>query len=380
MPKIQKMARRVVGGALYVLSVFLFFEISARGFLAADFVFDAVVGAREEDSSERLAWIKRHAAQGKFANLYAFDTYDSLRGWALMPNVRNMTVFGDRILNTNSKGLRGNLEFSYLRHPGEKRIVVLGDSYTFGDEVSDDETFTYKLSRLLPDTEVLNLGVHGYGHDQMLLYLKQEGIKYQPDVVLIGFVWFDMYRNLRSFISFAKPQYVLRGSDLQLKNVPVPNPQTVLDREVYRSKALDLGVMLLSRLRAKLGLDRKRAETITIALFDELVKVTRSIGAVPVFVYFPVLDEIANRHPGMTANERFLLSYCERRQVSCLFLRDRFLQEQHEGAQYNIRGHWHADAHAAAARRIGEYLEANDLLGRSRRIRGAVPEGPIAIR
>ena len=374
------MARRVVGGALYVLSVFLFFEISARGFLAADFVFDAVVGAREEDSSERLAWIKRHAAQGKFANLYAFDTYDSLRGWALMPNVRNMTVFGDRILNTNSKGLRGNLEFSYLRHPGEKRIVVLGDSYTFGDEVSDDETFTYKLSRLLPDTEVLNLGVHGYGHDQMLLYLKQEGIKYQPDVVLIGFVWFDMYRNLRSFISFAKPQYVLRGSDLQLKNVPVPNPQTVLDREVYRSKALDLGVMLLSRLRAKLGLDRKRAETITIALFDELVKVTRSIGAVPVFVYFPVLDEIANRHPGMTANERFLLSYCERRQVSCLFLRDRFLQEQHEGAQYNIRGHWHADAHAAAARRIGEYLEANDLLGRSRRIRGAVPEGPIAIR
>jgi len=374
MPKNQKMARRIVGGAVYVLCVFLFFEISARGFLAADFLFDAVVGAREDDSSERLAWIKRHAAQGKFAKLYAFDTFDSIRGWALTPNLRNMTVFGDRILNTNSKGLRGSLEFNYARHPRVKRVIALGDSFTFGADVSDDETFTYTLARLLPDTEVLNLGVHGYGHDQMLLYLKQEGIKYQPDVVLLGFVWFDMYRNLRTFMSFAKPQYVLRGSNLRLENVPVPNPQTVLDREVYRSKALDLGVILLSRLRAKLGLDRKKAETITVALFDELVKVTRAIGAVPVFVYFPVLDEIANRDPGMTPNESFLHFYCERRQVSCLFLRDRFLQEQDMGARYYTRGHWPANIHAAAARLIGQYLQENNLLERPQQAKGAIPE------
>src|SRR5262245_7651568 len=113
MPKIKKMARGTVGAAAYVLCVLLFVEISARGFLAVDFLFDAVVGARDDDSSERLAWIRRHTIQGKFANLDGYDTYDSIRGWALMPNVRNMTVFGDRILNTNSKGLRGSVEFNY---------------------------------------------------------------------------------------------------------------------------------------------------------------------------------------------------------------------------------------------------------------------------
>jgi len=137
---------------------------------------------------------------------------------------------------------------------------------------------------------------------------------------------------------------------------------------------LDLGVILLSRLRAKLGLDRKKAETITVALFDELVKVTRAIGAVPVFVYFPVLDEIANRDPGMTPNERFLHFYCERRQVSCLFLRDRFLQAQDMGARYDTRGHWPANIHAAAARLIGQYLQENNLLERPQQAKGAIPE------
>src|SRR5262245_16867203 len=267
MPKI-KLPRRIACGAIYALCVFLFVESSARGLLALDFVFDAIVGAQEDDSSERLAWVRRHVVQGKFATLYGFDIYDPIRGWAARPNVRNITVFGDRFLNTNSKGLRGSLEFDYARRPGVKRVLALGDSYTFGDGVSDDETFAYALSRLLPDTEVLNLGVHGYGHDQMLLYLKQEGIKYRPDVVLLGFVWFDMYRNLRTFNSFSKPRYVLRGTELRLENVPVPDPQTFLDNEAYRSKALDLGVILLGRLRARLGLGRSSAETITVALFD----------------------------------------------------------------------------------------------------------------
>ena len=44
---------------------------------------------------------------------------------------------------------------------GVMRVLVFGDSLTFGDEVTDDETYVAHLQTMLPGTEVLNLGVHG---------------------------------------------------------------------------------------------------------------------------------------------------------------------------------------------------------------------------
>ncbi len=55
--------------------------------------------------------------------------------------------------------------------------MVLADSFTFGDEVSDDETYSSYLQQALPGAENINLGVHGYGHDQMLILLMEDGIK-----------------------------------------------------------------------------------------------------------------------------------------------------------------------------------------------------------
>jgi hypothetical protein len=43
---------------------------------------------------------------------------------------------------------------------------------------------------MLPHTEVINMGVHGYGHDQMLILFGEEGVKYEPDIVILGFLRF----------------------------------------------------------------------------------------------------------------------------------------------------------------------------------------------
>ena len=92
----------------------------------------------------------------------------------------------------NSRGLRGKRDFPYTKNKNKVRILILGDSFTFGDEVSDDETYSARLQAMLPHTEIINMGVHGYGHDQMLILLKEEGIKYQPDIVILGFLALDM--------------------------------------------------------------------------------------------------------------------------------------------------------------------------------------------
>jgi hypothetical protein len=116
--------------------------------------------------------------------------------------------------------------------------LILGDSFTFGDEVSDDETYAFYLQQMLPQAEVINMGVHGYGHDQMLILLREEGIKYEPDIVIVGFLALDMSRNLLSFRDFAKPRYVLEKGKLRLTGTPIPRPEEILKWDWARPRVV----------------------------------------------------------------------------------------------------------------------------------------------
>jgi lysophospholipase L1-like esterase len=78
------------------------------------------------------------------------------------------------------------------------RIVVLGDSVTFGRGVPLEGTYAKLLEERLNREEpgglryeVLNLGVSGYNSRQQLEFYKTKGRKYEPDLILIGFVLND---------------------------------------------------------------------------------------------------------------------------------------------------------------------------------------------
>ncbi len=66
----------------------------------------------------------------------------------------------------NSKGLRGE-EIDYLRNPSH-RILCLGDSFTFGFGVEEQESWPARLQQQLTAgsatvVEVINAGVMGWG-------------------------------------------------------------------------------------------------------------------------------------------------------------------------------------------------------------------------
>src|SRR5262245_37250811 len=206
--------RRALAVAAYLFGLVCFLEVAARLAFAVPALFHRFEGP--DPASWRLEWVKRHAeGGGRYAGI---DAFSPTRGWALREGLRDLPAFG-HLVSSNSQGLRGTREFAYERTPGVPRIVVLGDSFTFGEEVSDDETYSRRLEALLPGSEVLNLGVHGYGQDQMLIYLREEGVRYGPDVVLLGFIAEDMDRNLLAFRDFAKPHFVLDGGTLALRGV-----------------------------------------------------------------------------------------------------------------------------------------------------------------
>ena len=89
----------------------------------------------------------------------------------------------------NALGLRGP-ERGYAKPDGVRRLLVLGDSFTEAAQVAEQESAVGRLEAALnargPERyEVLNAGVGGWGTGQQLVYLREEGYRYQPDLVLV---------------------------------------------------------------------------------------------------------------------------------------------------------------------------------------------------
>jgi lysophospholipase L1-like esterase len=96
----------------------------------------------------------------------------------------------------NADGFRGR-EYD-LERSDAIRIVALGDSVTFGRGMPLESTYAKVLEDRLNREErgalryeVLNLGVGGYNSRQQLEFYKTKGRKYEPDLLVIGFVLND---------------------------------------------------------------------------------------------------------------------------------------------------------------------------------------------
>jgi len=105
-------------------------------------------------------------------------------------------------IRTNSKGIRADKEIPYDKPEGTKRIVVLGDSFGMGYGVNLEDTFTNQVEKYLrlagENYEVINLSVSGHGNAEELILLRNEGFKYQPDIVIVQWHPTDIDDNIRS--------------------------------------------------------------------------------------------------------------------------------------------------------------------------------------
>lgn len=108
----------------------------------------------------------------------------------------NQVVHDDLLIpytyRINNQGLRGR-DVDPQKLPGELRILVLGDSATFGFYVKDEETFPAQLETILKakfldrPVTVLNASSGGYTIKDEWLYLKSKGIHWAPDFVVVAF-------------------------------------------------------------------------------------------------------------------------------------------------------------------------------------------------
>jgi len=132
---------------------------------------------------------------------------------------------------SDSHGIRSPHEVALDPPPGRVRVAALGDSFTYGIDVAEPDTWEARLNRLDPRLEVLNFGVGAYGLDQAYLRYPAAA-RFHPDVVLIGFMTENIFRDVNVFRPFyvprngtplAKPRFLLKDDDLVLLPNPLPD-------------------------------------------------------------------------------------------------------------------------------------------------------------
>ena len=163
--------------------------------------------------------------------------YDPTFGWRNIPNWTG-TTFGEP-LSINSKGLRDR-EYSYSKPPNRRRILILGDSYTWGYGVGDQQIYSEIMEDTLLDPavwQVLNTGVSGWGTDQQYLFLKEEGFRYEPDIVIVSFFFGNDFREIGSSQQYQLDKPVFLNTALELENSPVPKPRKTGANPIVYSQA-----------------------------------------------------------------------------------------------------------------------------------------------
>ncbi len=123
-------------------------------------------------------------------------------GWGFHPNQVVMILDPDsdavHVGQVNNHGWRDRYRSVENRRKAF-RVLVIGDSVTFGAIVAQQVMYTRLLEDRLRkagyNAEVLNISLPGWGTDQALEALKQEGLRYKPDVVIFQFCTNDLIEN-----------------------------------------------------------------------------------------------------------------------------------------------------------------------------------------
>jgi hypothetical protein len=320
-----------------------------------------------------------------------FWAYDSVLGWAQRPGQEGWfeTPQFRTYVRINQQGLRDG-EHTYERSDGRPRILVLGDSFAWGYGVDEAERFSERLEAAL-GVEAINAGVSGYSTDQELLWYRDEGVKYDVDLVILvmtGNDVGDVYRPLVSNI-YHKPRYVLEDGHLTLESYPVPQTSG-LDRFVYhlsqRSSLAYLSIQRLFDLRAMLAASREGTAHASTAVAD--VEPSEESFALTI----ALLNEI--RASAHSQDARFLIvatnhwwnsptqaTYLDL--VTALAAHgfpvldvEAMLGFDRESMLIPGDGHWNEAGHAFVAAQIADAIMAQELLGlppRSQRLLGNLP-------
>jgi hypothetical protein len=273
------------------------------------------------------------------------------RGWSTVAD-RRETIAGIPYA-TNNMGHRSPDDWSFA--PERFRILALGDSFTFNHDHGDREDWPYRLGLLDGRYQVVNLGVSGYGIDQMLVTLEETIDLYRPHMVVMAFIGDDMARALLSFRDYAKPRFRVDDGILRQVGEPIPPPGDlarglegrgfVTDRPVFQLKTVFTGWVL-----ARLARDAAEREPLASAILDRTLVLTRERGAGFLPAYLGANEELERPATTTAWGERLFERWRQANGGNGVNARQAFLTLM--DSTLTGAGHYDAAQNAAVARMV----------------------------
>lgn len=101
------------------------------------------------------------------------------------------TFTTDKPVVTNAYGFRDDRDWVVPRPAGLLRVMILGDSLTFGNAAANEDTYAKvletRLKRIVGTVEVANTSAGGWNTDNEVAFFLQEGRRYDPSILVLGF-------------------------------------------------------------------------------------------------------------------------------------------------------------------------------------------------
>lgn len=284
----------------------------------------------------------------------------------------------------NRCGLRDDdINSCYFEKNNSYKILVLGDSFTFGMGVNNNETYPYYLEQLLNNSEVLNAGVIAYGTAQEELHLEKLLAEINPDLVILGFY-------INDISEIGKLSKIVPPQTEQIENHIFSNLKGLLKKNVCIYKFLTDTISEIPVLR--IWLTKKGIVSYSVAeiyfiyadnppeYFQDYKKEAKNLILEManlsndfLLVYLPeesnfnkkMWEEIEyynlnfiNSTSNMNTPINFLREITNKGKIDFLDLTEVFAEEYDSGLYLKQDGHFSVKGHSLVATEINKFLES----------------------
>lgn len=287
--------------------------------------------------------------------------------------------------SNNSLGFRGSREFG-PKKPGEVRLLLLGDSFTYGLGVNDDQTFASQIEQYLRKNnlpaEVINGGNPGKGTDYELKFFQTLGAKLQPEVTVL-FFFPAMASRPRGEYYDLQPDGGLKAKSLDgaqdgIKTFlcHVPGYSWLISWSQAANLVKQAAVNFLMKAgpggagaaaygfqgsydNDGLGFVTEGSRKLTDVYLARLKDAVNQAGSEFVVFYVPLAAEVEahRREPEFSRDEKAIKEIIEARGGTLQSLTPLLAAAPEPvGELYYAEGHWTPRAHLLAGRYLGGYL------------------------
>lgn len=257
----------------------------------------------------------------------SYVVFDPEVGWSYRPfaKERHRSDEFDVEVDIHSAGYRGP---EWQEPSSRRRLLVLGDSQAFGWGVPWSETMSARLAVALPDWDVCNAAVAGYGTDQQLLTMRRLLPRLRPHVVVSVFCDNDLWESsCDEAYGRSKPQFLPVREDLALRSAHL------------RISWLEEHSALFGALQKKLWERRFAAQVRDLAAEWRMVE----------RLYCAMRNDLSGRLLFVVSEESRLGMFAAREPgITHVDVRDA-LGRAAEPTRFAKDGHWNAAGHAVVA-------------------------------